>query len=345
MVAIGGPTSALAANSMDTVINTAGIAVLVVGALLLFAGVKLVRLLCTLGFATLGAAVGLAVNNLLNGVVDVPGSPWLIPVAGAVILGLAAFLLYKLWLTLAFGCLLSAGSAVGYVAVMAGPEVSKLPAQCQDMPAGFVDTVTLAMEFKDIAVKLKQANAKPEDKARLDELVEHLKAAGKKFEGGTIPLTADDLISKEDIKTLDELMKTYGNDPAGTENLHARLNRQFLLFWKLDAIGEEMGGLLRKYGMGMAIAAVVGLMVGLLIGGLAWRLAAVLMTSLAGLVLAGVGLAAVLHQHKPDLLRQAQGYGAKTLLIGAGVVWLLGVAMQGLVARRKKKGPATAELA
>ena len=76
MLVTGGFLPMLAANSMDTVLNTAGIGLLVVGVLLLFAGVKLVRLICTLAFATVGAAVGMAVNTLLKGVVDVPGSPW-----------------------------------------------------------------------------------------------------------------------------------------------------------------------------------------------------------------------------------------------------------------------------
>ena len=152
-------------------------------------------------------------------------------------------------------------------------------------------------------------------------------------------MTAEDLVNKEDIQTLDDLMKTYGDEQPGARRTScAWLDRQLRLIGQMAEVGGQVWALLRKYGLGMAIGAVVGLMVGLLIGGLAWRLAAVLLTSLVGLLLAGVGLAALLQQHNPDLLKQTRSQSWTTLLIGVGGLWLMGALLQGLILKSPDGG-------
>jgi len=313
MLSIGGQT---------TMLTYAAVGLLVVGLILLFFGVKLVRLIYMLMFATLGAAVGRVAALFLEGRVAVPHLPWVAAIGGAVVLGLLGFLLFRVWVTLSFGGLLSWLAAIGYLCYMAPGSLAQLRPAVQEASLGAVDAATVGQQIL--------SKADPEDIKKFEEISSRLVNAREKHES-EVPITT------EDMETLDRLSKPISDSgPDGAARVKRMATRSAAYQDVFKQTNKIFGD--RNLALGMAVAAVVGLMVGLLIGGLAWRLAAVLMTSLWGLTLTVLGLAGLCYQHKPEALTRVQQMGWKAL-IGLAGLWLMGLAVQGLLARRRKAAP------
>lgn len=113
MLTDGGTTTVLAMSGIQAGWTGGMIALIVVGLLLLGAGLQIVRGYFTLLFTGVGAWIGLAVAGQFEN----PGSwlPWACGVGGAVVVGLAGFALYRLWLILLFGAVLAWVAAAAFL--------------------------------------------------------------------------------------------------------------------------------------------------------------------------------------------------------------------------------------
>ena len=303
--------------------TAASLCLLIGGLVLLFLGIKLIRSLLTMVFATLGGIVGQVVGMMTANQVTLPGWPWVAAIGGAVVCGLVGLLLYRIWVVLTFGVLLSAGAAAGLLVMTGGDEFAHARSDSLDLAGGVGDLFVFASDAYE-TIQQDPSNAN-----EVTELLNRLVS----FTKGESQLTP------EQSKQLSDLLAKNGKE----QNLKDRLARMegFVneLPERMKTLGGEWRDLLAHHGVPLSIAAIVGLAVGLLLAGLNWRLAAVLMTSLAGLGLTIGALYVFASFQQRDWLDRVAAMGWKAWFGVAGL-WLMGASAQGLLARRKKAPPA-----
>jgi hypothetical protein len=309
----------LAMSPIAAFATAASLCLLIGGLVLLFLGIKLIRPVCILLCATVGGLVGQRVAVMTADQVSLPGWPWIAAIGGAVVLGVLGLLLYRIWVVLTFGVLLSAGAAAGLLWMTGGADFANIRSDSITLATDVGEVFTLA---SDVIDAIQQGTLSADES-------QGLRDAMMGFAKGESKLTP------EQVRKLDS---QFGNNQGLLKRLHSLENLTEELPQRTTALGDRWVAVLKNNGVGLSIAAVVGLAVGLLLAGLNWRLAAVLMTSLAGLGLCLGALYLFAIFQKPEWVDRVWEMGWKAWS-GAAGLWLMGASIQGLLARRKKAPP------
>ena len=335
MFTAGGFMTMLALLPIKSVATTAASIALVFGVVLLFFGVKLVRVIFTLVLTVIGAVAGTVVAGVMSSQGGEPAWAWAAPIIGAVVFGLLGFLLCKIWIIVMFGATLAALAGGGYLFAMARGDLDALRPRVGQICNGMIDTMVGAAQLSEAIDKFQSDKSEitPEDREKLKGVVERVKASLGRLQSGYVPMKAEDVLSEADIKLLNEMAKKY--KIAQDLDLANRLDKARDNTLALLETGEKFMDLFRKHGLGMSIAAAVGLMIGLLLGALSWKLAAVIVTSLLGLKLVILGALVLVLAHQRELMDKVGNMGWKAWLGPAGL-WLMGVSVQAMLARKKK---------
>lgn len=243
----------------------AGFVMLGVGLLLVLFGVKLVRVIFTLAFAGLGAGIGSLGGVALSNSVNFGHLPLIGAIAGALIIGLIGFLMYRFWTMLAFAAL------VAFIAAGVG-----------------------------IAIK---------DGVSPQQLRDSIKSINQPIQQTSVPAGGGVAVP---------------NSPQADPQ-----TRQQQAVEKAKELG-------RKYALVAGLSALGGFVLALVFSAFAFRAAAILWTSLIGIVYASAGAGVLLSVYRAEWLKSWEQMVWWQALLPVAGLWLIGISIQTLLARKKK---------
>lgn len=148
------------------------------------------------------------------------------------------------------------------------------------------------------------------------------------------------LHSEEDLKKLEHLdnperMAASGATPEQMQLAHTLKE---VLPLEAKALWESVCQTVRDHAVGLSIAGAVGLALGVLLAGAAWRLSAILVTSIYGVCLLSLGAWGTAARLWPEGLAKLQNIGDAVWLLPIGA-WLTGMVIQFRLSRDPRPVP------